>query len=381
MTRTASQSRVAHVPAGLYRATALFDATAGLWKLLARVESAVLSGVIQAQTIDRPIFVAGVPRSGSTLLTELVAAHPNVTSHRYSDFPNFWTPYWRNWLADRVGRDRSAPVERSHRDRIRVNRESPEAVEEAIWMQFFDHLHDPTRNQVLDHATENPAFERFYREHIAKLLAVRGATRYLAKGNYNATRLGYLLKLYPDARIVIPWREPIAQVASLVKQDRLFSRMAAEDPRVPVQLARSGHFEFGPGKRAVQVGDHDAAHAIEQAWHSGDLAEGWARYWTSIYGAVLERIETDPAVAAASMTVNYEALCREPQARLEGLFEHLGLDAAGFGSGLDAMIREISLPDYYRPDFSADELAVIESITDNVRARLTAAGRDSIAAG
>ncbi|MGB0515078.1 MAG: sulfotransferase, partial [Wenzhouxiangellaceae bacterium] len=92
----------AHVPAGLYRKTALFAATAPLWRALARLESVVLRDLIAGTIIDRPIFIAGVPRSGTTIITEILARHPEVTSHRYSDFPNVHTPYWRNWLADRV---------------------------------------------------------------------------------------------------------------------------------------------------------------------------------------------------------------------------------------------------------------------------------------
>jgi len=362
-----------HVPAGLYCKTALFAAMAPLWRALSRLESVVLADEIAAQPMRRPIYIAGVPRSGTTLLTEMLARHPAVTSHRYSDFPNLWTPYWHNWLADRVGRDRSEPAERAHRDRLKVNRESPEAVEEVLWMNFFDRLHDPTHDQRLTADTDNPAFERAYRDHIAKLLAVRGAERYLAKGNYNATRLGYLLKLFPDARIVVPWREPVAQVASLVKQDRLFTRMAAEDARVPRQLARSGHFEFGPGKRAAHLGDDESAAAIVDDWNAGRLAEGWARYWTAIYRHVLDFLGADSGHREAVFVLGYERLCADPEAALDALLGHLDLDPAPFAAIRADYVGRISPPDYYRPEFSDSELERIRELTAPVAARLAAA--------
>lgn len=362
-----------HVPAGLYRMTALFAATAPLWRLLARLESAVLADEIAAHPVRQPIYIAGVPRSGTTLLTEMLARHPAVTSHRYSDFPNVWTPYWHNWLADRVGRDRSEPTERAHRDRIRVNRESPEAVEEVLWMGYFADLHDPARDQRLTADTHNPAFERAYREHLSKLLAVRGAERYLAKGNYNATRLGYLLRLFPDARIVVPWRDPVAQVASLVKQDRLFTQMSAQDPRVPLQLARSGHFEFGPAKRAVNLGDVAEADAIAEDWRAGRLAEGWARYWAAVYRAVLDLLEADPAARRAVFVLSYEALCADPEAALDQLLAHLALDPAAFAPVRAEYVGRISPPDYYRPAFSDPELDAIRRHTAPVAKRLAAA--------
>jgi len=369
-----------HVPAGLYRKTALFAATAPLWRALSRLESAVLGDVISEIAIDRPIFVAGVPRSGTTIITEMLSRHPAVTSHRYSDFPNIYTPYWRNWLADRTGRDSSAPVERAHRDRIKVNLESPEAVEEVIWLQFFEHLHDPERNQVLDSSAEHPEFERFYREHLAKLLAVRGAGRYLAKGNYNATRLGFLLKLFPDARVIVPWREPVAQIASLIKQDRLFTRLSEEDPRVPVQLARSGHFEFGPGKRAVNVGDGDQARAIETDWREGRQAEGWARYWAAVYEYVLDLLDRDPELWRATRFVSYEALCAEPAAEIDALLAHCELPAGLFDDVRADCIQSLTPPDYYRPKFSDAERADILRLTDSAHRKVARLTSDSSAA-
>lgn len=369
-----------HVPAGLYRKTALFAATAPLWHALARLESGVLGDLIADTAIERPIFIAGVPRSGTTIITEILARHPEVTSHRYSDFPNVYTPYWRNWLADRVGRDTSAPAERSHRDRVKVTLESAEAVEEVIWMQFFDHLHDPERNQVLDGTVSNPDFERFYRQHVAKLLAVRGAKRYLAKGNYNTARLRYIVKMFPDARIIVPWRDPVAQVASLVKQDRLFTRMAEEDPRVPVQLGRSGHFEFGPGKRAVNVGNPSQAEAIARDWASGALAAGWARYWADAYAHVLDSIADDARLRDAVLLVDYRQLCEQPEDSLFAVRDHCRLAPESFDPIAAEYAPRLSLPDYYAIDFRKEELDSIAEITAPTLERLRSATAPGLSA-
>lgn len=66
------------------------------------------------------------------------------------------------------------------KDRIEVTHESPEAIAETLWVRFFPHLHDPHRPSVLDRATSNPTFERFYTDHIRKLLWGRGRTRQAA---------------------------------------------------------------------------------------------------------------------------------------------------------------------------------------------------------
>ena len=92
----------AQVPSGLYLQSRFFAATRGFWRRLADLESIVLRGETEKRIIDRPVYIASLPRSGTTILTEMLARHPDLTCHRYSDFPNVWTPYWRNYLLQKT---------------------------------------------------------------------------------------------------------------------------------------------------------------------------------------------------------------------------------------------------------------------------------------
>lgn len=369
MTETAGDQRQ-HVPTMLHWRARLFAQTAPAWRRLAGIESSVLRDDIEQTAIEEPIYIAGVPRAGSTLLTELLARHPDATSHRYSDFPNIFTPFWRNWLAQRSRRQPAEAVERAHRDRIMVSTESPEAVEEVIWMQFFSHLHDSTTDQTLTAETDNAAFEHFYRDHIRKLLLVRNRSRYLAKGNYNTTRLGYIRKIFPDARFIVPVRDPVKQVASLVKQDRLFAQANREDPRVDRQLRMSGHFEFGPGRRPVCLGDGENARKILEHWQAGQRAAGWAIYWNSVYCHILDTLARDSEMRAAVQLVRYEELCREPEATIRKLLDHVRLDDARAETLIAEYSNNISEPDYYEPGMSGQELEQVRSICQPAASRL-----------
>ncbi|HZP67570.1 MAG TPA: sulfotransferase, partial [Rudaea sp.] len=217
----------------------------GMLRRLAALETRSVRAAIDGVAIDRPVYICGLARAGSTLLLELLAQAPGFTAHRYADYPLLWMPYWWNRLRAQLPLPPQAPVERAHRDRIAVTRESPEAFEEVFWMHFFPGRHDPAVDQVLDASCSCQEFTTFYLDHVRKLLAVRGARRYLAKGNYNLARLGLLRAIFPDARFVVAIREPLAHVASLVKQDRLFGAWSAADPAIARQLARGGHYEFG----------------------------------------------------------------------------------------------------------------------------------------
>ena len=138
------------VPSGLYFQSRFFAATRGLWRRLADLESSVVREETEQLEVDRPVYVTSLPRSGTTILTEMLERHPDLTCHRYSDFPNVWTPYWRNYLLQKTRVKAPKMKERAHKDRIQVSNDSPEAVEEVLWMFFFPSLHDAGVDNVLD---------------------------------------------------------------------------------------------------------------------------------------------------------------------------------------------------------------------------------------
>ena len=173
----------------------------------------------------------------------------------------------------------SAPTATASRSRPRARRPSRRS---SGW-RFFRTCTTPRGSDVLGSRTSHPEFEAFYRDHIRKLMLVRGGERYLSKGNYNVTRLEYLLKLFPDARFVIPVREPVWHIASLMKQHALFCKGETRHPAALRHMRQVGHFEFGLDRRPINAGDADAVARTVAAWERGDEVEGWARYWiTSI---------------------------------------------------------------------------------------------------
>ena len=115
--------------------------------------------------------------------------------------------------------------ERLHKDRIIVNRSSPEAVEEIFWQRFFEGITDENITNILNSETSNIEFEEFYQERIKKLMINQNSSRYLAKNNYNVSRMEYLLKLFPMAKFLIIIRNPTNHIASIIKQDNIFLEM------------------------------------------------------------------------------------------------------------------------------------------------------------
>lgn len=291
-----------------------------LLKWLGSFESAWLQEELRAIAIDRPVFIAGLARSGSTILLETLASI-GLATHRYRDFPFLMTPYLWNRLLD-VYPVRQESVERPHRDRIKITRESPEAFEEPIWQAFFHGLHDPTAIHRLTNEQRFPQFESFYASHIKKILLLRKRGRYLSKGNYNLCRIEYLSALFPDAVFIVPVRHPVTHVYSLVREHRLFTDYTAQDGRIPIYLSAAGHYEFGPQRVPINLlGDGGLRSA--HAWERGEEFKGYAIQWAEVYGFVAWLMNNQHEIAKRMIVVRYEDFCADPQRVFSRVMRHL----------------------------------------------------------
>ncbi len=355
------------IPRGPFWLGRFIRATAPAWLGLSALETRVLRR--RLQPVDRPIYILGLPRAGTTITLEMVSRHPESASHRHVDFPNLFTPYLWNSFVSRLGLEKETPHERLHRDGLMVTALSPEAGEESLWTRFIPGLHAEDRSVVLTRDDHHPRFESFYRDHIRKLLLVRGRRRYVAKGNYNVTRLAYILKMFPDARFLLLVRHPFHQVASLLKQDRLFTRLFANDSRWGEITTSIGHYSFGPAKKWVRVGDGDTVAEIHRLLAANREARAWAVYWSSIYGFVADQLAADPALAAATTVIRYEDLVDHPGPTIDSILEHTALDPRPYSELRAHYLQKLKAPDYYRPSFTADELADITDATATTAAR------------
>jgi len=334
---------------------------------LAALETRLLDEQLAGRPLRAPVYISGLARAGTTILLEILSRHPAVATHQYRDYPLILVPYWWDRLLRYMETKTAAPRTRAHGDRIQVTQHSPEAMEEAIWMAFFEHLHDQRVSNVLDRSTSNPAFAAFYREHIGKLLLARGAARYVSKANYNVTRFAYLQEVFPDARFVLPVRQPETHLVSLMRQHRRFCEGLADNPKGREHLRRVGHFEFGPERRAINTGPEGRAAGVAELWARGEEVRGWARYWASVHGFLAAQLARDDTLRCAVMVLRYEDLCAEPEATLAALFAHVELEPpAGL---IEAYRGKLAAPSYYDQRLTDEEAAIVAEETAEVRRR------------
>ena len=358
------------VPAGFYWAVRSVHAGAPLFVGLGNLESRVLAGRLANVRVDRPIYICGLPRAGTTISLQMLSEHPDITTHKYADFLMPYMPYAWNWLFPKVPVDAMRkPVPRIHRDRIQVTRDSAEMGEEILWERFFPYIHDESKRSVLDANTTNPAFERFYDEHVKKLLLSRGRPRYASKAIMCVIRMQYILKMFPDARFLLYVRNPVDHVASLLKQDRIWDEIDREDPRQIEIIEMTGHHEFGVRQIMANVGDAGVLKEIHDLRNAGRTVRARARYWSYMYEFVLNQIASDPNLAKAVCVVRYEDLCGESSETIDRILQHTELPPEPFAATKAAYNEKLSLPDYYRPKFDTGELADIVEVTDGVAKR------------
>jgi hypothetical protein len=335
--------------------------------LLSNLETRCLQKCLSRIRVDRPIYICGLARSGTTILLELISQHKDVATYRYKDFPLVMLPFWWDKFLQLISKD-SIPAERSHADGIQVTPESPEAMEEILWMTFFPTSHDPTVSNVLDRRHISFEFDTFYTQTIRKLLFSRGASRYVAKNNYNVVRLAYLKGIFHDARFIIPVRDPVWHISSLMKQDRLLSQEETRDKRVLAYMQHSGHFEFGLDRRPLNLGSTSRTSKIQQLWLEGRDVEAWAKYWREVHIFLANQLEDNKDIAESTLILSYEELCSSPKKTLTCLYSHAGLRVeAGL---IEEQSTRLHSPTYYSPDFTEKDLGIIHAETADVHKRM-----------
>ena len=134
----------------------LVHAHPNFWIDVGKLETQVLKGRLARRTVDAPIYITGLARAGTTLLLNILASHPRLTSFKYCDYYGAFTPFWADHIFRAVGLGAARKQERAHADGVMVNAYSPEAMEEILWMQFFAYLHDPCREQCGRTADQAP---------------------------------------------------------------------------------------------------------------------------------------------------------------------------------------------------------------------------------
>ncbi len=256
---------------------------------VADLETRLFGKELTAIEAGPPVLVAALPRAGTTMLLRLFAQCPEFATQTYRDMPFVLCPMlWRAFT--RRHRRPAAPQERAHGDGIEVSHDSPEAFEEVLWRTFWPE-HYRERAIAPWTTCDRPAFVRFYAEHRRKVVALRRrdeprARRYLAKNNADVARVPAIWTALPDATLVVPFRDPVQQAASLLRQHERFLLLHRRDAFLRRYMAAIGHFEFGANLRPIDFDGRFGASGVDPREQALQLAF-WLESWSATYRHLL----------------------------------------------------------------------------------------------
>ncbi len=248
---------------------------------------------------ERHVFVSGLARAGTTVLMRHFHATGVYRSLTYRDMPFVLAPnLWRRLT--RHSKREVAMAERAHGDRILVDVDSPESLDEVFW-RIFAGTEYIGKTHLKPHSP-NPETTWKYVCYVNAILTAQEPRlpRYLSKNNNNILRLNSIRQAFPRALILIPFRDPLAQAHSLLRVHRNFMEMQAEDRFVKSYMTWLVHHEFGHDHRPFRFGEEDPT--LRES-HGSDKIEYWLGMWCATYGW-LERSVPEDAIF-----VCYEDLC------------------------------------------------------------------------
>lgn len=306
----------ATAPSPYLRADAGMRIAAMLETRLRMVEDARLHPEIEAIEIKRPLIIAGLPRTGTTISFDLLSLDPAAR------FPREW-----EWLFPWPAPEVSTIDDNERGDMLnRMNQRMVEASPEITTIHRFDAYAGGECNGGMMHHFSSANFvaefgansfvdwlvgtraEGQYADHkrLLQQFSWKGPHgRWLLKSPQHLFDLPGLLDVYPDARIVWTHRDPVATFSSL---SNYF-----------VQIQRAVKLESDPVKTGAVV----------------------SRLWGSALLRAVEAVEKDPRVAKAVLNLPHAEIVRDPIAAVRTIYDHFEEPfSAAFEQRLASFTRE-----------------------------------------
>tara|TARA_B100000519_G_C14239272_1_gene436411 strand:+ start:1133 stop:2122 length:990 start_codon:yes stop_codon:yes gene_type:complete len=224
------------------------------------------------------VFIIGLARSGSTLILNGLHKSGVFASLTYGDMPFPLAPNF--WSKLNISKQNIDETERIHSDGIMVNDTSPESFEEVFWSTFEN------EDEMLN-----------FNDFIFIVRKKYKKDRYLSKNNQSIKRIHKISRYIENCMILTPFRDPLQQSLSLIRQHFRFINMQKNDQFIVDFMNLTGHREFGLTYKpffsnSVKYDDfNDINHWLEQ--------------WYFAYNDIFQESLNNASVNL----VSYEKLC------------------------------------------------------------------------
>ncbi len=303
------------------------------------------------------VFVSGLARSGTTLLMRMLHDTGAFASLTYRDMPLVMAPnFWRGISG--AFQKSMARRERAHGDGLEVDYDSPEALEEVFWRTYCgpDYI---GADKLCPMIADDDVIAEF-RLYVALILKRYAASRYLSKNNNSILRLSSILSAFPNATILIPFREPADQAKSLLRQHKQFTKTHAEDVFSRQYMGWLAHHEFGGDQRRLVFDGADAS-----VYGDPGQLSYWLDLWIDAYAYLMRQAD---ALGDQLVFFSYERFTDAPEEVSARLFDRLDLEPTAV-----LEVRERRKDDTEKSSFERLDIAhkLYQTMTERSRSTLS----------
>jgi Sulfotransferase family len=197
--------------------------------------------------IDRPVIIAGLPRSGTTHLVNILATNPGLRSMKLWEAMEPVPKDEDISFADDDTNPRYRRAVEGWHVLTRVLR-----YWEAMHEMAPDHIHEEVELQCLDFSSymidwlaRVPRWQQYYYDHdqtphyayskkvLQAMTHLKGPNRWLMKSPPNMENLGPVMTTYPDCTLVITHRDPVAVIQSAITMMAYWDRIRRHEADLP----------------------------------------------------------------------------------------------------------------------------------------------------
>lgn len=168
-------------------------------------------GKVDSVPIEKPIFIIGCNRSGTTVLYEMLAKHPDVAFFTNASALVPELEILNNTIGEFLGLG-EIKQERFLKDALEYNYGTP-----AEGIRIWDYYLEDRPDHILDETYDDPEMEAYLKTTIRKHLHHFHCSRFLSKNPDNSVRIRYYHKIFPDALFINIIRDGRAVTHSLLK--------------------------------------------------------------------------------------------------------------------------------------------------------------------
>lgn len=261
-----------------------------------RMRLKIQKGGAAANTLKRPVFILGLPRTGTTILHELLSLHPDLRAPTFHESHHYPHDGWRDEPAKAITHVQLFCVDTLAPTFKRVHELKAHGPHECVSIQGYAfrsmHFHVafrlPLYNQfMLSDFDWAPAY-KLHNQYLSQLS--NPGDRWILKAPGHMLGLQGLIEQYPDALFIQTHRNPLEVIPSMASLTQSLRGMASRT-----------------------INTREIGHDVNRLWHKG-------------ISNVLALRQSDTEIDKRFLDLDFSELTSEPAAALPKIAAFLGLE-------------------------------------------------------